>query len=129
MTTTTSVNKKHCASAGGAIWLTADDLQVESGASFAAQGGITLYGSRGGGGRISICRGLTDDEFAAILADGDTLPAGRFSRSARSTARHVLDAVAFTNVFKGVTVDVSGAQAGTFVFLEGRGPGLMVIVK
>ena len=128
-TTTTYVDGKHCTSAGGAIWLTADDLQVESGASFAAQGGITLYGSRGGGGRISICRGLTDDEFAAILADGDTLPAGRFSRSARSTARHVLDAVAFTNVFKGVTVDVSGAQAGTFVFLEGRGPGLMVIVK
>ena len=129
MTTTTSVNDKWCASAGGAIWLTADDLQVESGASFAAQGGLTLYGTKGGGGRISICRGLTDDEFAAILADGDTLPPGRFSRSARSTARHVLDAVAFTNVFKGVTVDVSGSQAGTFVFLEGRGPGMMVLVK
>ena len=129
MTATTSVNDKWCASAGGTIWLTADDLQVESGASFAAQGGLTLYGTRGGGGRISICRGLTDDEFAAILADGDTLPPGRFSRSARSTARHVLDAVAFTNVFKGVTVNVSGAQAGTFVFLEGRGPGMMVLVK
>ena len=129
MTATTSVNDKWCASAGGTIWLTADDLQVESGASFAAQGGRNLYGGKGGGGRISICRGLTDAEFAAILADGDTLPPGRFSRSARSTARHVLDAVAFTNVFKGVTVDVSGAQAGTFVFLEGRGPGMMVLVK
>ena len=124
---------KYWGGAGGTIWLTvANNLRIAPGAMLRAKGGHCQYSSGkngAGGGRISICRGLTDDEFAAILADGDTLPAGRFSRSARSTARHVLDAVAFTNVFKGVTVDVSGAQAGTFVFLEGRGPGLMVIVK
>lgn len=121
---------KYWGGAGGTIWLTvANNLKIASGALLRAKGGYCLYGNGkqgAGGGRISICRGLTDDEFAAILADGDTLPAGRFSRS---TARHVLDDVAFTNAFKGVTVDVSGAQAGTFVFLEGGGPGLMVIVR
>ena len=128
---------KYWGGAGGTIWLTvANNLRIAPGAMLRAKGGHCQYSSGkngAGGGRISICRGLTDDEFAAILADGDTLPPGRFSRSARSTARHVLDAVAFTNVFKGVTVDVSGAPniktPGTFVFLEGRGPGLTVIVK
>jgi hypothetical protein len=47
------------------------------------------------------------------------LPAGRFTKR---PAQYVFDTVGFTNVFEGVTVDVSrtlNGQPGTFVLLDG----------
>jgi hypothetical protein len=103
------------------------------GAQLRVKGGYTQYSSGkdgAGGGRISVCRGLTAAEFNSLLADGNTLPAGRFTKR---PAQYVFDRVGFTNVFNRVTVDVSGAanaQPGTFVFLDG-GPrvGTLLLLR
>ena len=114
---------KYLAGAGGTIWITAaQNIKFHPGAQLRVKGGYTLYSSGkdgAGGGRISVCRGLKPEELSALTEDGNTLPAGRL---ANRPERYVLDRVAFTNMFEGVTVDIAGAvkaQPGTFVFLDG----------
>ena len=114
---------KYLAGAGGTIWITAaQNIMFHPGAQLRVKGGYTLYSSGkdgAGGGRISVCRGLKPEALSALTEDGNTLPAGRL---ANRPERYVLDRVAFTNMFEGVTVDIAGAvkaQPGTFVFLDG----------
>ena len=116
---------------GGGIWLTADSFAFGAAAKLSARGGgcSSAYGSNGGGGRIAVGWKLSDERLAALAETGTFVGL---------KTKRIGDRAAFCTTFNlpEEAVDVSsprvGSQAdhpGTFVFLNGRQPGLMLIVK
>ncbi len=131
---TSDLPAKLLASAGGAIWVTTEnDLKLVPGAILTVKAALANQTGRGGGGgRIALARYLKPEELAALTANGDTLPEGRF---ASKSAKYVFDYAAFTNRFPSVSVDISGAPLvgekgnGTFYFLDGKSDGLLLLVR
>ena len=55
---------------GGGIWLTADEFSFGPNALISAKGGDSSYYAEGGGGRIVIARGLSDELIEAMAVSG-----------------------------------------------------------
>ena len=128
-------NSIYSAGAGGTIWITSSGLlRVQPGALVTARGQRTGqsatnlgYGGGAAGGRISLGRGLADDEVAALVENGSAIPA-------RETGKPIeaKNAAAFAEDYPGATVRVDangGGGAGTFWFLDGGAvePTLLIL--
>ena len=123
-------------SAGGGIWLTSfepNSLQFGPSAKLFAKGGHSDYtspnpNSKGGGGRIAVGLCLSDETMAKMIATG------AYPGKAK---KHVFGYEAFTNRYGAVTVNVNPGDnwstdakyMGTFEFVDGTLPGLMLLVK
>lgn len=117
--------------AGGSIWITASiSLKISAGAKFDLRGGSenNNYGHGGAGGRMSISRGLSDAEVAAMLLNGNVAPV-------RYGARPIFDLPIndFNVEYPGVVVDIDGRKGGgngTFRFLDGgQKRGFMIYLR
>jgi hypothetical protein len=117
--------------AGGSIWITASiSLKISAGAKFDLRGGSESnnYGHGGAGGRMSISRGLSDAEVAAMLLNGNVAPV-------RYGARPIFDLPIndFNVEYPGVVVDIDGRKGGgkgTFRFLDGgQKRGFMIYLR
>ena len=118
---------------GGGIWLTAESLEFATGATLTARGGDSSYSSVGGGGRIAIGQKLTERAYASLVTTG---------RYPVQEKRHVLGLDRFEQEFPGVVVDVQSGEfvggagwqrrdeeQGTFRFVDGTVPGLVLLVR
>ena len=123
----TSIEQPYGGCSGGGIWLTARWIDFGNHAVLDASGATTGYDSKGGGGRIAIERGLSPAAIDHLAATGE-LPAG--------LEKNVLDALAFTNMYPRVTVDVTRGDHvstpeydGTFVYLNAVPSGTMLRLR
>ena len=133
----TSKRQGYGGGSGGGIWLTARWIGFGDHAALDVKGADTGYSSIGGGGRIAIERGLSPEAIDHLAATGE-LPAG--------LEKHALDALAFTNMYPKVTVNLEGGiltdgtgkivsypagpeNAGTFVYLDAVSPGTMLMLR
>ena len=123
-------NSIYSAGAGGTIWITSSGpLRVRPGATIVARGQRTRsgYGGAAGGGRVSLGRGLTDDDVAALVADGTAIPARTSGKPIEAK-----NAAAFAEEYPGTTASAggrNGSTAGTFWFLDGGAvePTLLIL--
>ncbi len=120
-----AANGAYAAPSGGSIWMTAGRLKIGSTARFSAKGGNSDYSAQGGGGRIALATALTAARVATLGETGE-LPG--------LSARRFLDQAAFEAKWPGVTGTVArggGDRAGdgTFCFIDGVEPGLVIVVK
>lgn len=67
-----SSGRRFSGGSGGGVWLTADEFEFAPSTVISAGGGDTTseYMSEGGGGRISICRGLSQNQIDALASGG-----------------------------------------------------------
>lgn len=120
-----AANGAYAAPSGGSIWMTAGRLGIGSTAVFSAKGGTSGYDSQGGGGRIALATGLSAARVATLGETGE-LPG--------LSARRFLDQAAFEEKWPGATVTVARgggirAEDGTFCFIDGVEPGLVIVIK
>lgn len=123
------------APSGGGIWITATKrLNVDDTTQLLAKGGDcrAWAHANGGGGRIAFGLRLTDGELASLAATGELLPKSRTT---------VCGEEEFLQDYPDVTISLEGGKAtdkedeplevcrGTFRYLLGRHPGLVVLVR
>ena len=65
-------------SAGGGIWVNAGEITLGDSARVSAQGGsgVSGQGSGGGGGRIALCQGLSDEQMQELFASDEHICEG-----------------------------------------------------
>ena len=133
--------------AGGSIWLTADSFAFGPNAQLLAQGGKAKpqYASYGAGGRIALGYKMSDERLAA-LAETGTWPTFRARRqkTLEEFRTEIGNATMVVNVemggMNGTPANdaerrlydeqlAAGLTRGTFVFVDGTAPGMMLIVR
>jgi hypothetical protein len=108
----------------GSVWFLAGTFRLSEGASFSAVGSDSNYTAQGGGGRIALAVGLSEEQRAELGETGSTsLPAKR-----------ILGAEDFALRFPGVTVSAargggSRAEDGTFRFIDGSKYATFLILQ
>ena len=133
--------------AGGSIWLTADDLAFGANAKLAAHGGATdaQYGSYGAGGRIAIGYKMNEERLRQLAETGEW-PGFRSRRQKSLEEFCALYGIGtdIVDLEMGAIRDntdnadhikryedlkASGLVNGTFTYVDGTKPGLMLLVK
>ena len=118
------------ASSGGSIWLFADKVSFGSEAELSVQGSSPeaenpTWGSSGGG-RISICSHLNDEQYAALLENGNLLP----DKVADVTEKLLSEHPSFADAVRpGDRALMAEACYGTFVVLDGARSGLVISIR
>lgn len=113
---------------GGGIWLTARILSFGENAVLSAKGGSSNYNSCGGGGRIAITKGATEEQLQTLAETGNY---GRFAEKSKTPEE-------FKEIFgQTITIDLDNFTnhnvkhnvPGTFAFVDAIKRNTLLIVK
>lgn len=110
--------------AGGSIWVVCDSLECGENAQISAAGGVgNATGAGGGGGRVSICEGLSEEQVLGLYEEHE---AGE-AMSVSALAEKIPDRV---NVSGGryVGSQRSWGQDGTAVYVVNRSSKVLLTV-
>ena len=111
---------------GGGIFVTASGaMDIAASASFLARGGYrcTGLGQPGGGGRIALWRHLSAADLATLVGTGTMRRVARRDRTDAFLA-------VYPDMAKVVGGEnLSGDNAGTFRFCDGRRPGIVIVFR
>lgn len=114
--------------AGGSIWLTANRFAFGSAAKLIANGGKSNYGSKGAGGRISICQNLVSETIEALAGGREDIVCASNIKDEEEFRSLLGNDTMEINVLYGAPSSADAVKGnGTFVYYRGtRGTRLLL---